>query len=569
MAVMYPRQLKADAVQSSAEIKLFDVLAHHLDNQFSVFHSRALLSKDARNNVLEKEIDFLIAHPDYGILALEVKGGLIQINGVTGEWASIDRHNKFHPIKNPAEQAKSAIHALMNGHVRAKMPTRQYQYPFGYAVALPDTEVSHDLSPDLPRLLVLDHRSMRATADLRRRMVDTMKHWQGTRPKPGTKAIAALTQLVAPSHFLRTLISTDFEDESDQIKELTEDQYQVLDERLDSSPRYLITGCAGSGKTVLAIEKAQRLAAAGQKVLYVCYNQHLDHHLRKTVATTANLEVIRFHSLCRRLIEQAGGQIANYTEAMSAAGISSDDYYDGVLPNRAREAVEKLPLRYDAILVDEAQDFRRTYWPLLTALLRDREHSPLYLFADDSQRIYSHDALPFEKPGYHLKKNLRNIKPIGEVVGSYRRGTGDYVPAGPDSLRKMERIDLAQYPSKADALKDVLDSLMDERVPLEHIILLTPLNENSEWRDKMRVGEYTLVRGVQHPGGKHLCVESIQGFKGLERPVVILSELDRLPKYLSSDEERDNLLYVALSRARNHLIVLGMLPDPRPKAAGQ
>jgi superfamily I DNA/RNA helicase len=128
----------------------------------------------------------------------------------------------------------------------------------------------------------------------------------------------------------------------------------------------------------------------------------------------------------------------------------------------------------------------------------------------------------------------------------------------------MERIDVTKYPSKVAALTDVIDSLVDEHVPLDHIILLTPLNDNSEWRDRMRLGDYTLVRSLQHPGGKHICVESIQAFKGLERPVVILAELDRLPKHIATDADRDSLLYVALSRARNHVIVLGALPEPTP-----
>jgi len=50
---------------------------------------------------------------------------------------------------------------------------------------------------------------------------------------------------------------------------------------------------------------------------------------------------------------------------------------------------------------------------------------------------------------------------------------------------------------------------------------------------------------------------TIHGFKGLERAVVILSELEHIP-----EEDQRSLLYVALSRARNHLIVLGELPQP-------
>ena len=52
-------------------------------------------------------------------------------------------------------------------------------------------------------------------------------------------------------------------------------------------------------------------------------------------------------------------------------------------------------------------------------------------------------------------------------------------------------------------------------------------------------------------------VDSISAFKGLESPVVVLAELDRI-----SIEDRDALIHVALTRAQHHVIVLGELPKP-------
>jgi superfamily I DNA/RNA helicase len=49
---------------------------------------------------------------------------------------------------------------------------------------------------------------------------------------------------------------------------------------------------------------------------------------------------------------------------------------------------------------------------------------------------------------------------------------------------------------------------------------------------------------------------SIRGFKGLESPVVILCELGDLDQ-----ESRDNQIYVGMSRARNHCVIVA------PKAA--
>ena len=50
------------------------------------------------------EADFVMIHPDHGVLVVEVKGGRIRTS--EGEWYSVDRHGAEHEIKNPFEQAR-------------------------------------------------------------------------------------------------------------------------------------------------------------------------------------------------------------------------------------------------------------------------------------------------------------------------------------------------------------------------------------------------------------------------------------------------------------------------------
>ena len=53
------------------------------------------------------------------------------------------------------------------------------------------------------------------------------------------------------------------------------------------------------------------------------------------------------------------------------------------------------------------------------------------------------------------------------------------------------------------------------------------------------------------PPGRDIRFSSIRGFKGLESPVVILCELEDI-----DDETRDQQLYVGISRARNHCVIV-------------
>jgi hypothetical protein len=62
-----------------------------------------------------------------------------------------------------------------------------------------------------------------------------------------------------------------------------------------------------------------------------------------------------------------------------------------------------------------------------------------------------------------------------------------------------------------------------------------------------------LVTDEAEVKGRSLLCSSIAPFKGLERPVVLVAELDdHLP---AASEERAALLYVAFSRPRNYLVV--------------
>jgi len=106
-------------------------------------------------------------------------------------------------------------------------------------------------------------------------------------------------------------------DEESQLVELTENQMQVL-RFIQGHRRALIEGCAGSGKTMLAIEKARMLASQGFKVLLLCFNAPLADFLQKR--TVEGVEVFYYHGLCKSLAKEAG--IGYRTSA------NEDEYYN-------------------------------------------------------------------------------------------------------------------------------------------------------------------------------------------------------------------------------------------------
>lgn len=97
----------------------------------------------------------------------------------------------------------------------------------------------------------------------------------------------------------------------------------------------------------------------------------------------------------------------------------------------------------------------------------------------------------------------------------------------------------------------------DEKRPASHVVVLTPRSERTSMlKEGQQVGSMRLP-WARHPGPGQVQVCGIHGYKGLESPVAVLAELGRLHA-----DHRDELLYMATSRARSHLIILGQLPEP-------
>lgn len=562
MATMYPRTLPTDAELkqagldeiSSAERKLFDLFRDHLDDDHNVFLGRRFQAARGRGGGIEDlEVDFVILHPSHGALTLEAKGGLIRIDGVTGEWTSRDRFGDVHDIKNPLEQARKGCYELFK-KLRENPALTQYDYSTWYGIALPDVDVLENLDPATPRAIVLDRRD--AHPDRIAAAVERMfshYHRKG-RKGPGAKGVRAFKQALAPSWFLATHLATDFEHEDVQFNELTEQQYDILT-FLTVHDRAMISGCAGSGKTMLAVEKARRLADDGKRVLFTCYNKALAQWLEDTY-THDDITFQHFHSLAFAIPKQIGKPIRWISEL---EGVEEADYWESVVPGALFDAAAALPEgeRYDAIIVDEGQDFKSTYWEALQMMLNDPDGGVLYIFYDDSQRLFSDDGFPLPKPAGKLTRNLRSTKEIGEVVARYYEGDGKVVAAGPETGRGVEMVDPAKYGSPADALGEVLGMLQDERVALGDIIVLTPHSQSkSQWSHRGAAGEFELMWSGKIKG-KRVQVDTIHGYKGLENPVIILTELDGI-----EEEDVNTLLYVALSRAKHHVVVLGELPEP-------
>jgi hypothetical protein len=543
---------------SQAEAKVYRALRDGLPRDFIVFFQVGWILRREEEQAKDGETDFVVCHPDLGYLCIEVKGGGIGFDSSSGDWFSVDRHRQKHAINNPVNQAlkaKYSIRTKLNEHQRWRDLSLSNVLR-GHAVFFTDVGDANALSrPDMPSTLVgcsKDLQNPKVWIDA------VFAYWgndaSGFTPL-GMRGVSVLRDVLARSFEVAPLISSQLVDQEARRLVLTKDQIRVLD-FLRSHRRVAVSGGAGTGKTVLALEKARRLASQGFRTLLTCYNRQLADHLSDLCAGTPNLDVMSFHQLCHRQVERANS--ASGRDLVSEAKVTypGKDLYEVQMPNALGYSLEILPDRYDAIVCDEGQDFREEFWVPLELLLTDYDSSPFYVFYDDNQNLYARaGTFPIRDEPFSLTTNCRNTIPIHEAA--YRNYKG--VPVSPPDIQGDD-VQFDESPSRdqqaAKINARIVDLIARQGVAPGDITVLVadalhkldyysalrrlPLPKSATWLEEGHRGKTTVL------------IDTIQRFKGLESPIVILWGLDTID--LSHKQE---LLYVGMSRAKSLLVVVG------------
>jgi hypothetical protein len=398
-------------------------------------------------------------------------------------------------------------------------------------VAFPDVPKAASFGPNAPADLILTRVDL---GDIEGALVRVVAHWQ-LDAELTDDHINLMIGLLSPTTTARPLLRDQLAEVEAGLIHLTEQQFMVLD-TLRRHRRALILGGAGTGKTVLAVERARRLAYDGFSVLLTCFNRPLALHLAGEFGDPWPVKVYSFHQLVNWQVRSAGKSMPEEP---------GQEWWDHTSADQLVGAAEENNLRFDAIVVDEGQDFPPQWFTALEMLLTTPEEDPFYVFADFHQAIYRPGwESPIPGEPYLLSVNCRNTVPIARVVSAV---FGDAM-----SSRGVEGPDPVWIPveSKAGAVKAVANQL--HRVVNEgglgesQVAVLTQSRELAdELRSQPRAG-LTLTR--LEDGG--VTCETIHRFKGLEVDAVIVA-LDDLV-----DEQDRRLAYIGLSRAKSMLAVV-------------
>jgi hypothetical protein len=500
---------------SEAEKAVWARLKAGLPAGWTAWHS--LRIRDDRN--LLGETDFVLAHPVRGLLVLEVKGG--QVEQRDGRWFS----NGAPLTHSPLDQALKFL-----GRLNRRLEQWNCQPPaWGAAVAFPDRDVDEQPTQDDLRGVVLGRNHLAWLDQWLPAVVE--KALPPPRPARG-EWIKRLHQLWGETWSKPLALGTRVELAKQRTLALDERQLDALD-LLASQERALIQGGAGTGKTLLAVEAARRLAAEGRRVLLLCSTQPLAKWLGARLAGSG-IQVETVSSLARSLAEQADGP-----RRSPAPPVEAD--WKGWF-ERASDLAEP---RWDAVIVDEAQDFPFEAWALVEGLSRGRR---LWAFQDPGQCYWTDRAVPagLFGPPFLLKRGQRSPSGIEALAARYAGGPGDEPAiARAVASRELVRIECPRPEQAADKVGVEVERLAGEGIKLADIgvVSLHGQSRPDAVHRAPRLGRHQFVLADADGMEERLVADSFLRWKGLERPVIIIADVDPTLNQFATR------MHIALTRA--------------------
>lgn len=488
-------------IQSNAENRVARLLAEaDLGEPATCFYSVHLPRHEYKRM---SEVDFLIAVEGL-LLIVEVKGGRLARRA--GLWTFTDRFGDTHEKREgPFDQARTARFALENS-MKERLPGLQLD--FGWVVVTPDQTLASDLEWDAAECIGQQYMSI---TGMETGLKAAIRHWRAKCRHREHSARHEVDSLLRPDFdrvLKPSLLSGSLERE---YIRLATDQYDSL-RGSEINPRIFVTGGAGSGKTLLAVETAKRAAQDNFSVLLTCKSR-------------AVIDVMR-----------------SGLDGSSVNCIPYDETF-GLSP-------------VDVLVVDEGQDLTTVadFLHLDELVAGGIEHGRWRMFSDPNNQLnidggydpavaaefYRHAAR------YHLPYNCRNTKP---VVTQTQLVTG--ADLGVPRVGEGPNVEFRQYSSDADAAKLIdahLKTLRKDEVSLADVAIIT-LRDSVEDSAAALTKAYRrgqIASGVAvHERHETAMLTTVRQMKGLEAAHVLLIDIDDL-----STQGQIARLYVGMTRPR-------------------
>lgn len=536
MAIMIPEKPR-DFDPASQEGLIFDALAL-LPEDYYVFHSFRIT--DTRDGTFrESETDFVIFNRTKGVICLEAKAGQVRYeNGCWLYGSGIPMHNG-----GPFNQASANKYKLMRYISDSNMAFVLEKCKFFHAVWFPSVSNDRLKKMTLPsegdKALVLTKEALSNPKEFVDKIYTLQLPSRIETKLSETESKRLVREIFCPQ--FNVFPSASFEADLKKIvfHRLLDEQAGILD-FLDEQLTAAVNGAAGTGKTMIAVEKARRHAVAGERVLFLCFNAQLKEYLEENYAR----DLVSYYTIAGFACKTCNTVKPDYDELQAKL----EDYYiSGSFP-------------YKHVIIDEGQDFgseaieETDIIQLIHDIIVDAgQGGTFYVFYDRLQLIQAREMPKFigdldcRLTLYRNCRNTENIavtslRPITERKPKVFEGAVKGAPA------KIHFCDSTQ--NERERIDSIIDDLAADGY--RDIVLLTCKTEaTSILSDSVNNGKYR---------NKYLFT-TCRKFKGLEADVVILLDVDKN----TFDQENVLIFYVGTSRARTKLEITAILSDDECK----
>ncbi len=561
MAHLYPSKLPL-STNSGGEISIFNKIERFgQDLNWSVMHSY-----NVPNHPFKKwgEIDFLIIVPKKGVVCLEVKDHK-EIVYENRSWFYGKRKKRD---KDPFKQIISASTGLCDD-IKKRQPG--LNVPWWHAVIFTSAQFQEgSLPPEVNNWEFMDAKCyaesdqaffkfIENVMDKGREKLDRQPNssWV-TQHDENTSVYRQLTDTLSGRAVFSISKTARDGDRKTSLSLATEEQYKILD-LLSQTPRLLVEGLAGTGKTLMASKIAERESSEG-KVLFLAFNRNLIDEIKFWPSlNSSNITVESIDRFFKGYVKET-------------VDPNKENYWDKILPMQFSDITRKNHLEeyYDYLVLDEAQDILSKPFKLsaLNKILRGGLSEGKWSFFGDfnEQLIYSPSSS--EEVFRNLKsycsenryiqwdlgKNSRNPIDIGTFAQQSGRIDRVY-----DEFLRHERGEV-QYvifdeENRFDLIEEKLKSLFEENYEPSEIVLLSQYKMNRQL-SKHLSDRGIILRDYNDLNPSSGAVENlvrfstISSFKGLESPVVILMDITNLTAL-------GPLFYIGITRATDKLIIHG------------
>jgi hypothetical protein len=597
MALMIPDQVEDFTTKGESMFYRFLAAAAKPDNSYLAWYTPDLQGK---------EPDFILYSDKVGLVVFEVKDWVLeQIREANPHEFLLEVNGQIQPRKNPLKQARDYIGQLKDkikadGKLVSSNPDHHGnpRIPINHGVVFPNISrfeyVQKNLHAVIPAEKIFFADDLHPASDI-------------CCAPTGKCFLKALTERFPPAfkfsaspkdvQHLRQLLFSEvrislpdragqggYAEQAGRLKILDHNQ-EALARQFDGGHRIII-GPSGSGKTLVLVHKAaflQRYNPAIKSILFVCYNITLVNYVKRILADKgvplgeAGVTVLHFYELCADILDQG---VAFEKEEPA--------YYEMV----TQEAIAKVASsgkRFDAVLVDEGQDFTPEMFKVVIGLLNPATNN-LTIALDDQQNIYRPKG-QWKELGIQARGRVHQLPGVyrntNEITGFAARFIGAQPPAegrpvsqlklfedfydfhgSPPELCRFETLE-RMVAGVADRAAAVIEA---EGCPFSEIAVLFALKKPDKRRPEAlpelvetaleRKGILSQWMSESYRSKKaydittnRVTISTIHSAKGLDYAVVFLLGLDYLTPKGWTEEQIANLTYVGITRARHQLII--------------